>query len=271
MPVDSDDEDSAIFDRLFSTDFEDESILLQLSTDEELPQKVLNFQNFCAKRGVQSDSGSHYEYVCGLINLTQKLSQLEDNAIIDLWIKSDKQSANCVLTEMFEFLPDCYIDASLPKFIDLSQIDHTLRMTFYEYLCFVVCQLMPTLSDNHLSFVEQTLFDNLLSEDYVCHQLAADVLCFIARFSKPSPLCYQLCSDLMSLSVDIDHSLLPNTTALLNRLLPFLKSSELDYLIRDYDLFTHSKVWCLLNVSRVLSLQDISQTVAKFDRLRYKQ
>ncbi|CAG2162640.1 unnamed protein product [Oppiella nova] len=217
---------------------------------------------FCVRRA-NGSTDCHFEYVLGLTHLMQKLVQIEDN-VVDLWIKSSKQSRNCLLTAIFRFIPNCGLEVCSPKVVDLCPIDHKIRMSFYEFLCFSVCQLMMTLSANQMPFVEQTLFENLLSEDCIRHQLASDVLCFISRFNESSALCYHFCSLLMTMSSHIDHRLVPNTTSLLNRLLPFLKPSELQYLISDYDLIKHSKTWSLLNVSLVLSPQEITKTVDRY-------
>ena len=106
----------------------------------------------------------------------------------------------------------------------------------------------------------------MLSEQSVCSLLASDVLCFTARLSK-APLCYHFCSLLMTISPHINDSKLANITSLINRLIPFLKDIELEYLLKDYDLVSHSRVWRIPNIFCVLSAQQIKQYYDKFKTL----
>ena len=139
-------------------------------------------------------------------------------------------------------------------------------MSFYESIAFNICQLMLTLSKTHFESVEPLLFKQLLSEQSVCSLLASDVLCFTARLSK-SPLCYHFCSLLMTISSQIKDSKLANITSLINRLIPFLKDIELEYLLKDYDLLTYSRVWRIPNIFVVLSAQQIKENFEKFKTL----
>ena len=139
-------------------------------------------------------------------------------------------------------------------------------MSFYEYICFNVCKFTASLTANQFEFIEQLLFKNLMSEQSVCNLMASDVICFTAKLSN-SPLCYQYCCVLMNISSNINDTYLPNTTALLNRLIPYLKPQELEYLLKDFDLITHSRIWKLLDVQRVLTTQQIVEYFQKFQSL----
>ncbi|XP_054157731.1 uncharacterized protein LOC128956073 [Oppia nitens] len=255
------DRHSDIFDKLFGDDFEDESILLSLSTNESLPEIVLNFDEFRktvteSAAAVDDDTNLTVEYILGLTRLMQKLAQIDDT-IIEWWIRSDRQSDYCLLTTLFRLLPNCYREICLPKLIDLSRIDQRIRISFYEFLCFNICQLVATLGPDHYPYVEELLFENLLSDKSVCNQLASDVLCFVCRLS-PSTLCYHYCSVLFILSKHIDDTYLLITTSLINRLLPILTANEFHSLINDYDLFRYSRIWRLLRFSILMSAELIT-------------
>ena len=102
-----------------------------------------------------------------------------------------------------------------------------------------------------------------MSPQSVCHILASDVLCFVARFSKDA-LCYQFCSILMNIAEHTSDTLLPNISSLLNRLLPYLQDIELECMLKDNDVLANSRVWRLLDISRVLKDSQIKEII---DRL----
>ena len=108
-----------IFSKLFSDNFEDESVLTELSTNESLPQIILDFDNYCNRDNRSNDL--FLEYILGLNNLMQKLSQIEDE-IIELWICSPKQREKCIFSTVFKFLPNCYTQLCGQKIVDLFKI-----------------------------------------------------------------------------------------------------------------------------------------------------
>ena len=136
-------------------------------------------------------------------------------------------------------------------------------MSLYESIAFRICELVLTLRESHFQFVETLLFKQLLSEQTVCSLLASDVLTFTSRVST-HPLCYQFCSVLMTISSHLKDSELPNVSSLINRLIPFLTSLEMEYLLKDYDLIKCSRVWGIPNISRVLTSEQIKQYLEEF-------
>lgn len=132
-------------------------------------------------------------------------------------------------------------------------------MSFYEYVCCNICGFVSTLNTYQINFVEQLLFENLLSNECISNLLASDVLCFMARYSN-STLCYNYCCLLFNMSLHLDDYCFVNIVSLLNRLLPFLREIEIDYIIKDYDFVTYSKVWKELKLSQILSLKQINDT-----------
>jgi hypothetical protein len=108
----SNEENDEIIVQLLNDQIEEESTLFLLSTREDLPQIIFNY-NINQKK-----SQFYYKYILGLINLIQKLAQIEDQ-IIDLWIKSSKQTQNCILSTIFKLLPNCYSELCSPKIVSL--------------------------------------------------------------------------------------------------------------------------------------------------------
>ena len=119
------DENKDIFDKIFSDDFTDESVLMDLSTNEELPQIILNYDNYVNRCKPNIDSNLYFDFIFGLSNLMNKLSLIED-PITDVWVKSSKQTDNCILSTIFRVLPNCYPELCSPKFVDLTKFDQNL-------------------------------------------------------------------------------------------------------------------------------------------------
>lgn len=100
--------------KLLDSQVDNEETLLALHVEEQLPQLVLQ-QEYV--------EDSRFDYICGLINLVQRLLQI-DNQVIDQWmgiVSQDDSDIRSLFSFIFKIIDQYFERFCVTELIDFSE------------------------------------------------------------------------------------------------------------------------------------------------------
>lgn len=149
-------------------------------------------------------------------------------------------------------------------------------------MCSILCSFITTLNDEQINIVEDVLFENLFSSVLIKALLASDIICFLCR--TRSTFAYEICHVLISMLsqiyiedaeiVDTECSLAYSNSQLTqeilinlcNRIMVFLKPSEINLIKQSFELNEYLFLWKHFNYNFIES-NSLENSQQYFDKL----
>ncbi|XP_071499361.1 LOW QUALITY PROTEIN: FIGNL1-interacting regulator of recombination and mitosis-like [Diadema antillarum] len=155
-----------------------------------------------------------------------------------------------VISGVFSAVTKCYVELHLPVTLPgvMCQGKPLVDVSLHEHVVTHLCGFLAALPAKYFHAFEECLLKNTLGSCWSCVMIAADVWCFLARYSS-AELCYQHVRFLFDLLTSIPSNQSPaylHVSLLLRRLIPLMASEHQLELISAFAIEKHLALWASL-------------------------